>query len=168
MNEKVFDKRVAIILIVALLVNSILPFFAHIFIFHFTVLEWLIMNICSPTSISASIALILYIFYNPSKKIAYYLVANTISLFRFAIGGFFLIFGFSIEFIQIHIAHICMIISGFYIFYFVYKDEADDAKDLFLKGVLPGIIVMLCLDLILFPIFFTVNPNIWQKYFWHF
>ena len=164
-NENIFDKRVAIILTIALIANTIFPAIGHLLIFHFTVVEWLIMNICSPTMIATTIGLLFYIF-RPSKTVAYYLIAVSILLFTFAIGGFFVPIPFSIGMIQAHIAHILMIITGIYIFYFVYRDETeDDTISLLLKGILPGLIVVLIINFIIFPLFFRANPNIWSKYY---
>lgn len=163
-NDKTFDKRIAIILIIAMLINSAIPAFTHMVLLHFTIFEWLIMNICAPTMIATSIGLIIYI-YKPSRTTAYYLIAVSVLLFRFAIGGFFVPIPFSIQMIQAEIAHIFMIITGIYIIYFIFKDETkDDIKSIILKGILPGIIIMLFISFILFPVFFSANPNIWSKY----
>ncbi|MFX0134253.1 MAG: hypothetical protein ACFFDN_11475, partial [Candidatus Hodarchaeota archaeon] len=155
----------AIILIIALIANIIFPAIGHLFIVHFTVVEWLIINICSPTMIATTIGLIIYL-YRPGKTVAYYLITVSILLFTFAIGGFFVPIPFSIGMIQAHIAHILMINTGIYIFYFVYKDETEaDTKSLVLKGILPGLVVVLIINFVVFPLFFSANPNIWSKYY---
>ena len=84
MVDKIFDKRVAIILIIILLVGSISAGFAHIIIYNFTIIQWLLVNMCSPSSIAISIGLIIYIF-KPEKPIGYYLVACCDFLFAFSI-----------------------------------------------------------------------------------
>ncbi|NVM02790.1 MAG: hypothetical protein HWN67_10665 [Candidatus Helarchaeota archaeon] len=164
-NERVFNNRIAIILIIALIANTIFPAIGHLLVLHFAVIEWLIMNICSPTMIATTIGLILYL-YKPRKAVAYYLIAVSILLFTFAIGGFFVPIPFSIAMIQAHISHVLMIITGIYIFYFVYKDETEnDTKSLMLKGILPGLIIVLIINFVVFPLFFSANPNIWSKYY---
>lgn len=164
-TKEIFNKKIGIILVIALVVNTIFPAIGHLLILHFTFLEWLIMNICSPTMVATSIGLIIYI-YRPNKTVAYYLIAVSILLFTFAIVGFFVPIPFSIEMIQAQIAHVFMIITGIYIFYFVYKDQTEiDTKSLILKGILPGLIIVLIIILVVFPLFFSANPNIWSKYY---
>ena len=160
-NETFFDKRITLILVILLIVNAGLSTFAHLFIFHFSVFEWLIMNICAPTSIIASIGLILYVY---DQNVTYFLLVVGVLLFPPAIIGFFIIFAQSFEMFQAQITHIIMIISGIYILYFTYKDEIKELKPFLLKGVFPGLIIILMIYLIVFPLFFNANPNIWSKY----
>ncbi|MHA1377848.1 MAG: hypothetical protein ACTSRG_05660 [Candidatus Helarchaeota archaeon] len=168
MTDTVFDNRIAIVLILILLIGAILSGFAHIYIYHFTVTQWLLVNMCSPSSIATSIGLLIYIF-KPEKAVGYFLVACADFLFAFSIMGIFILITWSTEMIVVQIMHFIMIFTGIYILFFVYKDVTEKhIKPLFLKGILSGLIVFLMLIFIVYPIFFAANPGIFDRYLFHF
>ena len=167
MTDTVFDRRITIILIIILLIGAISAGFAHIYIFHFTFIQWLLVNMCSPSSIATSIGLLIYTF-KPRKTVGYFLLSCSDFLFAFSIMGMFIPIAWSLEMIQVQIMHFIMIFTGIYVLYFVYKDVTEDMRSLLLKGVLPGVIILLMFIFIVYPIFFAANPGIFDKYKFHF
>lgn len=157
-STSVFNIKIGVIFIIALAFNSIFSMTVFLTILQFTIWEWALMNMCAPTSFATIGGMIYYIY---RRKGLHFLGACTVFLFTFSIVGFFL--GWNLWMLQAQITHIIMIITGIYIWYFILKDGQISLKSFLLFGVLPGVILVLLMFFVVYPIFFTLNPSIWQK-----
>jgi len=132
-------------LIILILVNALWSTFVFLVFLRVPVYYWVFLNICAPT-IYLTIAALLF-------KNKVFMNAMVPFLIYFGTGGLF-VFNWSSIMLQAQFTHMLMTITAVYIVL-----SSLDAKKKILVGFMVGIIVILILTLLVFPIVFS-NPEV--------
>ncbi len=116
------------------------------------VLDWLVLNVCSPSQIVAIAGLL-------SKKKEVVGVSIPL-LLRFGVGGM-LLFSWSGYMLQAQANHILMIITTVYLLYTTIKNEDKKQRQKMLVGLGIGVLLVLLIDFVVFPWYFAnMSPRI--------
>ena len=132
-------------LIVLILVNALWSTFVFLVFLKVPVYYWVFLNICAPT-IYLTIAALLF-------KNKVFMNAMVPFLIYFGTGGLFL-FNWSSIMLQAQFTHILMTITAIYIV----LSSLDDKKKM-VVGFTIGIVAILILTILVFPIVFS-NPEV--------
>jgi len=132
-------------LIVLILVNALWSTFVFLVFLRVPVYYWVFLNICAPTIYLTIAALLL--------KNKVFMSATVPFLTYFGTGGLFL-FNWSSIMLQAQFTHILMTVTAIYIVL-----SSLDAKKKMLIGFTIGIVAILILTLLVFPIVFS-NPEV--------
>ena len=132
-------------LITLILVNALWSTFVFLVFLKVPIYYWIFLNICAPTIYLTIAALLL--------KNEVFMNAMVPFLIYFGTGGLF-VFSWSSIMLQAQFTHILMTITAIYIV----LSSLDDKKKM-LVGFTIGIIAILILTLVAFPIVFS-NPDV--------
>jgi len=145
LRDKLKSRKLFWALIVLILVNALWSTFVFLVFLRVPVYYWVFLNICAPT-IYLTIAALLF-------KNKVFMNAMVPFLMYFGTGGLFL-FNWSSIMLQAQFTHILMTITAIYIV----LSSLDDKKKM-IVGFTIGIVAILILTILVFPIVFS-NPEV--------
>jgi len=145
LRDKLKSRKLFWALIVLILVNALWSTFVFLVFLRVPVYCWVFLNICAPT-IYLTIAALLF-------KNKVFMNAMVPFLMYFGTGGLFL-FNWSSIMLQAQFTHILMTITAIYIV----LSSLDDKKKM-IVGFTIGIVAILILTILVFPIVFS-NPEV--------
>ncbi len=117
---------------------------------HVPVHLWLLLNICAPTQYITIVAMV---FELKNKRYLSWQIAMACFLFRFGTGGMF-VFPWDGYMLTSQFSHIFMTLLALFIIYIAVVSEDPLKKKKTLLGLIIGIIIILMIDLVVFPIGF--------------
>ena len=149
------ERIILIILLVGNLLSALNSTFAFLVFKAVPFHLWLVFNICAPVIYVTTAAML---FELKGKRFISWQIAMVVFLFRFGTGGMFT-FPWSGYMLASQFGHILMTILAGFIIYIIYKTEDDEKKKKVIGGFIIGLVVVLLLDLVLFPVIFS-DPQV--------